>query len=797
MQKMRIFLKWSLIGGGVLSVLFVISVGVYLYNLSQELPLDLDALVRPKYALPTVIYDREGNQVDELFIHRRVLVAYESFPPYLIQALIASEDSHFFYHFGIDPVRMFKAFFINVKAGGFVQGASTLTQQTARLFLLNPEKKLVRKLKEILLALWIERKFTKKEILTLYLNKIFLGNAEGVEASAQGYFGKHTEQLTLAESAMLVGILPAPSRYAPHVDPDKAIFHRNRVLMRMEIEGFISEKERIAASNETLKLSKIQDSTSEATAHYVEHVRRYLIQKYGKEELYEGGMKVYLAMDLDYQIAAHQALQKGILELSKRQGYRGPLSQIERDSEGQISQSAVANVTRKNLILLGNIVKGVVMAVNDEYATVQVGKNLGILEWEGLASWKVKKNNEDETGVPIKHLSDVLSVGDVIRVKLEDYDTKAERFRIQLHQTPILNGAILAYEPQTGQVLAMSGGYRYVKSQFNRAIQANRQPGSAFKPIVYAAALDAGYTLASPLIDSPFASDDGSEEDLLKKKWIPQNYNNKLFGNISLRLCLVKSLNLPTIRLVKDMGSESVIEYARKLGITSPMNNDLTVGLGAFSTTLQQMTTAFGVFANHGKLVTPIYITRVEDRNGKILEENFPSSTPVVSEETAFLVTDVLRDVVERGTGWRAREIGRPSAGKTGTTNKSIDAWYIGYIPQLLAGVYVGFDTPKGMGKQESGSKAAAPIWVDFMKKATANLKTVPFVQPSGISSFKVYKTGRRAVNCDAEADTFEEFFAKGTEPLMDPQHSNFCDKAEDRNQEVKSGDEEPEAIEL
>ncbi len=774
------FIKWTTITGFILGFVASIGVGYYLYELNKELPQNLDELHDPDYTLPTTLYDRHGNQVDEIFIHRRIVVPYQSVPPHLIQALLASEDTRFFYHFGIDPIRMLKAFWVNLKAKRFVEGASTLTQQTARLFLLTREKKLVRKLKEILLALRIERQFTKEEILTLYLNKVFLGNAEGIEASTQGYFGKHTEELSLAESALLVGLLPAPSVYSPLVNPEGAKERRNLVLRRMAAEGFISEEERLASSKAPVRLTKIYDSTSEATAYYVENVRRYLLEKYGADTLYKGGLQVHLAMDLEYQIYSHEALQAGILELSKRQGFRGPLQHLE--SEGTPSLREISRITQKNQMILGQIIQGVVTQVGKPSTIVHLGNAQGRLEWNHLQTWKLAHKEKDKEAIFVKSPNRLLKIGDVIAVKLIDWDHEAQQFRLHLHQDPKVNGALLAVDPRNGEVYAMSGGYRYDDSEFNRATQAKRQPGSAFKPIVYSLALDAGYKLSSMLVDSPRHYKTGVKlNDLEEETWTPKNYGNKLLGSVSFREALMKSLNLPTIGLAEDLTPKRLISYARKLGIQSDMVANLTLSLGSLSATLQEMTLAYGVFANQGNLVNPIYITRIEDRDGKILESHNSLPKKVIPEETAFLMTNVLQDVVRRGTARRAigQYFDRPSAGKTGTTNDSVDAWYIGYIPQLLTGVYVGFDQPKTMGKRETGSRAAAPIWLQFMKAATANLPTENFVQPPDIITVKIHQSGRRATPCDPNKETYYEHFRRGSEPPADPSLSLTCGPSE------------------
>ncbi len=793
-------IKWLMIIIFAMGAVASVSGGYFLYQLNQELPQNLNDLHQPNYTLPTVIYDRNGNQIEEIFIHRRIVVPFQDFPPHLIQALIASEDARFFSHFGIDPLRIFKALWVDIQAKRIVQGASTLTQQTVRLFLLAKEKKgsfedVKRKLKEILLALRVERQFAKKEILTLYLNKIFLGNAEGVEASTQGYFGKHTAELSLSESALLVGLLPAPSLYSPLVNPDLAIKRRNLVLRRMLEEGFITEDERRSASREPLKLSKISDNTSAATAYYVEHIRKQLLRKYGAETLYKGGLKVYLAMDLEYQIYAHQALQQGILDLSKRQGYRGPLEHLKLNSQGELPPREIHRVTHKNQMILGKVVQGVVTKISKPITTIRFGQDEGRLEWSHLRKWKIQKSTQDKIAIRIQKPTQIFKIGDVVQVKLEDWDPKVEQFRLTLHQEPLVNGAILSIHPQTGEVLAMSGGYRFDKSEFNRAIQAKRQPGSAFKPIVYASALDAGYTLASMLVDSPIYKLES--KNLKEEAWTPRNYGNKLLGSVHLRTALVKSLNTPTIRLVEDLRPKKIIEYARKLGISAEMENDLTIALGSFSATLQEMVTAFGVFANEGALTEPIYISRIEDREGNILEEHLPQVKPVISKETAFLILDAMQDVVKRGTGRIAQKIERPSAGKTGTTNDNRDAWYIGFIPQLLTGVYVGFDQPTPMGKGETGATAAAPIWVDFMKSVTSNLPTQRFVRPPQIVTVKIHKSGRRVGPCDSSEEIYYEKFKRGTEPGVDPSLKQQCGLQEETLVSKKKKKEKEKELDL
>ncbi len=818
MRRVWRWLQWLFWIGILLATALGIGSGVFLYDLSKELPTNIDAELEKRDTRPTVIYDRNSNQIDELYIQRRIIVPFEEFPSHLVQALLASEDSRFFSHYGIDPIRIFKALYIDIMAGGFVQGASTLTQQTARLFLLSTQKLIIRKLRELLLAFQLERQFTKEQILSLYLNKVFLGNAEGVEAAAQGYFGKHVRDLTVAESALLVGVLPAPSRYNPNVNPELALQRRNVVLQRMLEERYLTPGEYRVALQEPLKLIRIDDPTADATAYYVEHARRYLLSKYGKDSLYQGGLRVKLAMDLDYQIFAHEALQRGVLDLTRRQGYRGALFRPEpapdnatttldnatdaelvtATSDNNSEALAAYEVLQQNRMLLGNIVYGIVTSLDEEEAVVWLGGQEGVLDWESIRRWQLAGEQQGDPPEPLKQLSDALAQGDLVRVRLADFHSEADRFQLELYQPPRINGAVMVMNPGNGQVLAMIGGYRHETSEFNRAIQAKRQPGSAFKPIVYAAALDAGYTPASQLIDSPRAYRTGESSYGSAEIWIPKNYSKKLLGNVSLRTALVKSLNLPTIGLVDDLDPRTIISYAQRLGITTTIPSNLTIALGSFSVTLQEMVSAYAVYANQGKLRRPVYLLRVEDQHGNVLEQWEPQAEQVISPETAFLVGDMLQDVVRRGTGWRARSIERPSAGKTGTTNDYIDAWYIGYIPQLITGVYVGFDQPRSLGPHESGSRAAAPIWVEFMKNAVASLPTEQFPQPPGVITVRIHSSGRRAGPCDSSDQTQEEHFRMGTEPPVDPLMTLKCGSAADASgAEQAIEDEDEEALEL
>ena len=763
---------------------------LFLWYLTFNLP-DLTHLEKPQYDLPTRVYDLNGELVTEFYVKRRVLIPFEEVPPVVVQALLAIEDSRFYYHYGIDFIRVGQAFLVDLIKMDFAQGASTLTQQTAKMFLLSSEKKIIRKIKELLLAVQIESRFTKNEILELYLNKTYFGHgAYGIEAAAQVYFSKSARQLDLKEAALLAGLPQAPSRWAPTASMENATKRRNLVLLMMENEGYITEdqmKEAIAQPIE-LKLSSAEDSNE--ASYYMEYVRRMVLDLYGMDQLYKGGLKVYTHMDLKMQIAAQQSLKHGLLALDQRQGYRrstqnlwqtvgektkldlyqwdktnkrGHLLKAPKEDKEKLEQtfnSTVEKTTSSNQFVLGGKLKGVVRSVSNSKALVELGA--GKKGWVHLEGHRWARPVDFEHayawGSQLKDLRDILLQGDVIEVVLEDYIINEDGFALSLYQRPEANGGLFVTDPRNGEVRAMSGGFDFADSEYNRAIQAKRQPGSAFKPIVYSLALDNSFTRASILDDTPLVFKD--------TQWRPGNYSKSYKGKISFKNALAQSKNIPTIRLVMALGIDKVIEQANKLGLTGELPNDLTIGLGTASVTLKDLSSAYGIFANGGYLIEPGFVSRIEDQDGKVIyQEPKPKANPVMSPETAFLMTATLQDVVNFGSGIRARAIGRPAAGKTGTTNNYTDAWFMGYIPQLLAGVYVGFDdNQKTLGAQETGSQAATPIWVEFMKQATESLPVLPFEQPKGIEMVRIVpESGLK--DCDDSQRARFEYFKAGTEP--------------------------------
>ncbi|MGK0290443.1 MAG: penicillin-binding protein 1A [bacterium] len=749
------FLALSLVGS--------IGIASLLYFLSQNLP-DISNLDKPAYDLPTQIYDRNGELIDEYYIERRVLVPIKKVPETMIKALLAIEDSRFYDHIGIDPVRVLGAFVANLKSGKIVQGASTLTQQTAKMFLLSSEKKYVRKLKEALLSLKMENRFSKKRILELYLNKAYFGHgAWGIEAAAGSYFGKSVSNLNLHESALLAGLVQAPSFWNPVRSKKRAKKRRDLVLRMMAHHGFITNARKKIAQNEPITLVNDQKEVFSEADYYIEYVRKRLIKKYGANQLYRGGLKIYTSMDLQYQVKAQKALEQGLIDLDKRQGFRGVEKNILNDKK-EIPEAILNKIIEKNRYFIGGTVKGIVSEIKKKHASVTFGKKKGVIFLDTM-KWARPRDLKRELSYAnrIRDLNDVLKKGDVVTVEILDYDQDRKEFIVTIKQTPLDNGAVFVMDPHTGHVLAMSGGLDFKKSEFNRAIQSKRQSGSAFKPIVYSSALDNSYTTASILESSPLVF-----KDLKRQfRWMPKDYSKTFTGKMTLRTALMKSKNIPTVRLSMSVGLKTIIEYARKLGITTHIPRNYSISLGTSSVTLQEIIQVYSVFANGGSLVKPIFITRIEDKNGKVLVENKPELKQVISKETAYLMTSILHDVVRRGTGRRLQALNRPSAGKTGTTNDFTDAWYIGYIPQMITGIYVGNDSPsKKLGQTETGSRTAAPIWLDFMKYASESLPIIPFKQPAGIEMVKINgATGLLA--CKPGRSQYFEYFKTGTAPTQ------------------------------
>jgi penicillin-binding protein 1A len=859
-------------------------IGIFgIYLIIRSVQSSLPQLITVKDYQPLLVsqvYDRDGKKIGEFFRERRTLVPYNKIPKNVVNAFLAAEDDQFFVHRGINLQAIFRAALANIRAGRSVQGGSTITQQVAKTLLLSSEKTLTRKLRDIFLALEMEKNLSKEDILYLYLNQIYFGQgAYGIEQAAQVYFRKSASQLTLPEMAILAGLPQAPSRYSPVKNPHRAKERQVYVLHRMADVGFINKEEALAAIEEPVKVY-VRETYEEYAPFYLETVRQLLVAQLGEDMVLDKGLKITTSLDLKKQLAAQDSVMAGLKSLDKRQGYRGPLKTITEDSkfedflketqsklisdftperiilpEGRFAdivpkkseQDAKAHPLLPAYIKMKDSVPGIVLKVEDALGLVYVRlpETQGVIDFETM-SWAREPNTEvSSDSALIKKPSEALKKGDVILVKVaadKFSSTRLEKMAkkkganfsipnfdrylgLELDQEPLVEGALLSIDQTTQDILAMVGGSSFAKSEFNRAIQAPRQTGSSFKAIVYASALDKGYNPATPIMDAPivYTEDVGSnaegQED--QKVWKPSNHSNKFGGDILFRNALVKSLNIPTVKIIEDVGVPWSTDYARRLGIYSPLNPDFTLALGSSSVTLYEMTKVFSEFGRLGKRTFPQLIKKVENAAGKIIlqtvsldsrfekeiktindgfedrrktflaskaaenpeevthdkkSKNLKPDEFIFSEDpdqlirptTAYVMTTLLKGVVEdpNGTGARARQLGREVAAKTGTTNNYFDAWFIGYTPQIATGVWVGFDKEKSIGKGEVGGRAALPIWLEYMKDAHEGLPQMTFPVPEGIVFANIdMDTGKLAST--GSKKILRQAFAEGTEPTL------------------------------
>ena len=734
--------------------------GVYFY-LSNNLP-KISSLEDYRPSIITTVYSDDNRKIAEFFKERRVLLPLSQMPEMLKKAFVAAEDARFYKHQGIDILSIFRAFYKNIEAGAIIQGGSTITQQVTKSFLLTPERSYTRKIKEAILAYRIDKKFTKDEILFLYLNQIYLGHgAYGVEAASENYFGKSANELNLAECAILAGLPQAPSRYSPFKYPERAKQRQIYVLNRMVEEGFITNIQATEAINTVLDIKPRRNLYIEEVPVYTEHIRRYISKKYGDDVLYNKGLKIYSTVNIEMQKMAREEIRKGLYALDKREGYRGPIKHLKPEEIESFSTELQLELEEAPLEE-EKIVKGVVIEINEENDTVivRMGSTLGVIRIDDMR-WARKPDPEVayyETRV--NHVKEVLKVGDVIQVRVKNKIFDTDRWWLSLEQVPKVQAALLCIESETGNVKVMIGGKDFRESQFNRAIQSRRQPGSAFKPIIYAAALDKGYTPATMIIDSPIVYED-TEHDFT---WKPRNYKEKFYGPTIFRDALTKSRNVVTIKILQDIGIGYAIDYARKLGITSNMNRDLSIALGSSGVSLLELVSAYSVFNNLGYLVEPVFITKILDREGNVIEEGNPVRRKVIEQNTAYIMTSLLEGVVKHGTGHRVKALKRPVAGKTGTTNNLHDAWFMGYTPRYNTGTWVGYDEENSLGKGETGSRAASPIWVGFMQRLLADKPVRVFQVPEGVVFSKIdAETGLLPI--PESKKTIFECFKEGTVP--------------------------------
>jgi penicillin-binding protein 1A len=748
-----------------LFLLFIISTAtgaVFLYYITKGLP-SIASLKDYRPSIITRVYADNNELIDEFYLEDRKVIQITRVPKYVTQAFVAAEDARFFHHSGVDLQGIARAFLKNLKAGTIVQGGSTITQQVAKSLFLTPEKSYIRKLKEAILAYKIDKYLKKYEILNLYLNHIYLGHGTyGLEAASQRYFGKSAQDLTLTETALLAGLPKAPSRYSPYFHPQRAQMRQSYVLNRMAEDGYITEEEKNEALATPIELqtSKFKEKIA---PYFTENVRRYIQSSYGSDVLYKEGLEVYTTLNVAMQKAASEAIERGLRELDKRQGYRGPLQKISREEFDSFLEKMNDDMKDKSLEK-DQVVKALITEIDSTEKTVhlKVGTYNGIMILNDM-SWARKPDpNVAYNTARVKDPADVFNIGDVIQARILDIEnTEAEQIlKLALEQEPVAQGALLCMDTETGEIKAMVGGRDYKKSEFNRATQSRRQPGSAFKPFIYAAAFDKGLTPATIIMDTPIIFKD----TLKDSTWKPRNYEEQFYGPTTMRTALVKSRNLVTIKVLKDIGINYAADYAANMGITSPVARDLSMALGSSGVTLEEMVRAYGVFANNGKKAKPYFIKKIVDRTNHVFEDHQPEVEQVIDPRIAYITSHLLQEVVQSGTGWRVRDLGKPVAGKTGTTNDLNDAWFIGFTPSLVTGVWVGFDDLQPLGKYETGSRSASPIFLYFMEKALEGKSVKFFSPPDGVVFAKIDpKTGLLA-QAGSKKSLFE-CFLEGTEP--------------------------------
>lgn len=869
-------LKKILIFSGVSILILVTALLLTFQSIKNSLP-KIITIADYKPLLVSQVYDKNNKKIGEYYKERRVLVPYEKIPKNLVNAFLAAEDDQFFKHNGINYLAILRATIANIKAGRKVQGGSTITQQLAKTLLLqDAEKTILRKIKDALLAQQIEANLKKEEILYLYLNQIYFGQgAYGIEMASQNYYRKSVGQLTLPEMAILAGLPQAPSRYSPVINPKRAKERQTYVLRRMADVGFISKKESEEAIKQPVKVY-LREDYEKLVPYYLETVRQLLFEKVGEKAVNDEGIKIYTTLDTEKQIAAQEAVKNGLKLVDKRQGFRGPLMTVSTEKEitdllTEEKTTLIRELTKERIIQpdgtfaeitpdlkrdpkiktslpaflnLNTEYKAVVTNVDDALGLVyvQLPDIQGIINMDTM-TWARKPNtNVSYEKDAIKKPSQALKKNDVILVKItkEKFEVDSQLIKlltekkvnpatlesyleVELEQEPIVQGSLMSFDLVTGDVLAIVGGYDFKQSEFNRALQAVRQTGSSFKTIVYASALDKGYTPTTAIMDAPLVFDEtqqdkeGQEEE---KTWKPTNHSKKFGGDIIMRSALAQSLNVPTVKIIEDIGTNWAAEYAKRLGIFSKLNMDFTLALGSSSITLFELTKAYSQIGTLGKRLRPHLIREVKSADGQkihdelsldaryeneiaALDKEFEDkraaylATPdspeakkipsfyfsdidqLISPQTAYVTLSLLRATIEdkNGTGGAARALGREVAGKTGTTNGYFDGWFIGMTPQISTGVWVGFDAEKTLGKGEVGGRVAMPIWLEYMKAAHADLPLQTFPVPDGIVFANIDpSTGKLASGYSK--NVIKQAYKEGTEPSekssVDDDNSDF-----------------------
>lgn len=873
---------WKYLLGGAALVFVSVLLGLWIIIASFSSKLPKIITVQDYTPLKvTEVFDRNGDKIGEFLREKRMVIETKELPKYVSQAFIAAEDSDFYSHTGINPQAIFRAMIANLKAGRTVQGGSTITQQVAKQILLTSERSMDRKIKEAILARRMEKDLSKEDIMYLYLNQIYFGQgAHGIEMAAQVYFKKPAKDLDIHEAAILAGLPKAPSAFSPVTNPERAKIRQKYVLSRMRADGYITDEQEKENADKDLKVY-FKEDYKDVAPFFLEAVRLQLVKELGEEQVLDKGLKVYTSLDLAKHNAAQTALRHGVENLDKRQGFRGPLAKLQTESDilnflaeqrnellnkkapfiiidkgGKIIQKGdikfdasqnlvVQDVSSDSLpsyIEVGEIIKGVVSRVDDKngYVEVLVPDSVGLIDFDTM---KWAREPDPSTGAKFDELerpSQALKKGYVVQVKIMQKNTTSEKFKkldpkikdqhfsnsnyltLQLEQEPIADGSLLSLDQKTQEIIAMVGGYDFKKSEFNKAIQAARQTGSSFKPIVYASALDKGFLPNTEILDIPIVfkeqdKEKSTKDEVVYNKYKPSNHSKNFNGDILFREALIKSLNIPTIRITDSIGVTWVLNYARRLGIFSPLNQDITLSLGSSGVTLYEMTKVYSQFGRLGKKIRPIMIKRVENEKGEtILEEYtldkrfseeilnneqnwkervlekqifgnvnelfvFADEDQLMKPQTAYIMTNILKGVIEDegGTAGSIRGlIPHPLAGKTGTTDNYYDAWFMGYSPLIATGVWVGYEQERSLGRGEVGGRSALPIWAEYMKEAHKDLPVVDFPIPNGIVFSKIDATNGKLANENSKR-TFEQAFEEQDQPFEKSDAGETIDEKE------------------
>ena len=745
-----------------ISILLLGSFFYILWHFGKDLP-DYRQLSKYEPSVVSRVHAANGALLKEYSVQQRVFVPIDVIPKKIISAFLSAEDKHFYDHIGVDIQAITRALITNFKnygKGKRLVGASTITQQVAKNFLLSSEVTFERKIKEAILAIRIERAFSKKEILELYLNEIYLGNnSYGIAAAALNYFDKSLDDITIDEAAFLATLPKAPSKYNPKKNYERVLDRRNWVLNQMYKNGYLTVNEKIKLQKKQINLTKSSGLDDTSAPYFAEEVRRKMLKNFGFDALYEGGLSIRTTLNPTLQRYADYALFNGLESLDKRQGWRGAidnvnLKMVNNDELNKILSKFQIGLPQNRIVALVKKIKNKKIFLDTLKSQIEL--KFQSKSWLRKQKIYIDKDNKKQIGhgKKFESFNDFLEEGDIILLKKQDNS-------YSISQIPKVNGAIIVINPSTGRVLAMTGGYQFNKSEFNRATQAYRQPGSAFKPFVYLAALDQKIKPTDIILDAPLSYDQG----VGLPKWKPANYTKKFYGPSPVRLGIEKSRNLMTARLALLVNMENIKKYGKNFGIYDNLPNLLSMSLGAGETTLMRLTTAYAMIVNGGKKITPILIDRVQDRRGKTIYKkdlrkcencnldnyNDLANIPKLVDErvqvtdpgSAYQMVSMLRGAVTRGTGKLINKLNKTLAGKTGTTNSNHDAWFVGFSSDLVVGVFVGFDNPSTLGKRETGSSVAAPIFRDFMSKALHKKTDVPFRRPAGIKLIKVNpKTG-------------------------------------------------------